>query len=164
MSCSVLHICTLKHTVSHSNKLQHTATYCNIHCNTHCYKLQLHSRIESMSCGVLQIRLQRTATHCNTLQHTATHCSTLQCTATNCNALQHTASRGNTLQHTLQRTPQHTAAVLTYEIFVLQERKTVFGRVGSNTLQYTATHYHTLQCIATHTATNTATHCSSIHT
>jgi len=32
-----------------------------------------------------QIRLQHTATHCNTLQHTATHCNALQHTATYCN-------------------------------------------------------------------------------
>ena len=32
--------------------------------------------------GVIEVALQHTAAHCNTLQHTATHCNTLQHTAT----------------------------------------------------------------------------------
>ena len=48
------------------NRLQHTATHCNI--------------------------LQHTATHCDTLQHTAIHCTTLQHTAMHSNSLQLTAA------------------------------------------------------------------------
>ena len=42
-------------------------------------------------------KVQRTASHCNTLQHTATHCKTLQHTATYCNTLYHTVTHCNTL-------------------------------------------------------------------
>ena len=69
------------------NKLQHTATYCNIHCNT----------------------LQHTATDFrvghghNTLQHTATQCHTLQHTATDFRL----GHGHNTLQHTATYTATH---------------------------------------------------------
>ena len=78
------------------------------------------------------LRIQRTATHCNTLQHTATHCNSLQHTATHCNTLRYTATHCNTLQHTATHynSLRHTAA-------------------HCNTLQHTATHCSTLQ----HTAT-----------
>ena len=39
-----------------------------------------------------QVRLQHTATGCNTLQHAATQCNTLQHTVIHCNTLQHTAA------------------------------------------------------------------------
>ena len=63
-------------------------------------------------------KLQRTATHCNTLHHIATHCQhdqfsdlvqqvprimNLLHAATSCNTLQHTATHCNTLQHTATR-------------------------------------------------------------
>ena len=51
------------------------------------------------------LRLQHTATHCNTLQRTATHCTTLQHTATHCNTLQHTATHCNTLRHARTHMP-----------------------------------------------------------
>ena len=38
------------------------------------------------------LRLQHTATHCNTLRNTATHCNTLQHTATHCNTATLTAT------------------------------------------------------------------------
>jgi len=45
------------------------------------------------------IRLQHTATHCNTLQHIATHRNTPQHTATHRNTPQHTATHCHTPQH-----------------------------------------------------------------
>jgi len=57
----------------------------------------------------IEVTLQHTATHGNTLQHTAIHCNTrhfyrhfevtLQHTTTHCNTLQHPATPCNTLQH-----------------------------------------------------------------
>jgi len=71
---SVCH--SLRHTATHCNTLQHTAS--------------LRHSLQQTATHCL------TATHCNTLQHTATHCLT----ATHCNTLQHTATHCNTLQHT----------------------------------------------------------------
>ena len=77
---------------THSNAVQHTATYCN-------------SRVVRILTKLLR--------RCNTLQRTATHynshvvrictellrcCTTLQRSATHCHTLQHTATHGNTLQ------------------------------------------------------------------
>jgi len=130
------------------NALQHIAT----HCNT-LYRIAAHCNTPS--------RLQRTATHCNTLQHIATHCNTLQrtathgntpsClqrTATHCNALQHTATHCNALQHTIVPSTHCNA---------LQHTAT-----HCNTLQHIATHCNILQHIATHhRAFNTLQHISS---
>jgi len=103
----------VRHTATHCNTLQHTAT-------------QLH--ILRLRCGTLQ----HTATHCNTLQHNytssgsgAAHCNTLQHTATHCNTTTHppaqarhiypvslqsvARTRCNALQHTTAHTSlQHT--------------------------------------------------------
>ena len=49
------------------------------------------------------VRLQHTATRCNTLQHTATRCNTPQLAATHCNTLQHIATHCDTLRHAATR-------------------------------------------------------------
>ena len=78
------HCNTLQHTATtHCNALQRTATRCNI--KETCYDKWVHY------CQVNSANTPQT--HCNALQHTATHCkSTLQYTATHCNTLQHTAT------------------------------------------------------------------------
>jgi len=63
---------------------------------------------------LVDVSINDTATHCNTLQHTPTHsntphrsggykheqhCNTLQHTPTHSNTLQHTPTHSNTLQH-----------------------------------------------------------------
>jgi len=83
----------------------------------------------SCTCNIILVRLQHTATHCNTLQHTATHCNTLQHTATHCNTLQYTAIQCNILQHTATH---------------------------CNTLHHTATHCNTRKHTATHVDTSHA--------
>jgi len=110
------------------------------HCNTHTSQRRNYT--------ATHIRLQHTATHCNTLQHTATHCNThtsqrrnytathirLQHTATHCNTLQHTARYCNTLQHTYVTAQQ----------------------LHCNTHK-TATHCNTLQLTVTHIRHSTET-------
>ena len=109
--------CTLQHTGTHCNTLQHiNVTQLPVcagvagkqgaktlqHTATHCNSLQL----TAIHCNTLQHTaahcntLQHTAAHCNTLQHTAAHCNTLQHTATHCSSLQYAAAHCNTLQHT----------------------------------------------------------------
>ena len=134
------------------NRLQHTATNYNAHCNNVC-KIQIEWEptvtLFATHCNTLQhtatyvatyivtwsdslcVELQHSATHCNTLQHTATHCNTLLHTAANCNTLQYTATRCticNILQQNVARCNrlQQTAA-------------------HCNTPQHTATHCNTLQ-------------------
>ena len=83
-------------------------------------------------------KLQRTASHCNTLQHTATaneHKTTpfvlgASHSATHCNTLQHTATHYNTLQ---QRKKHKTTP------FVLEASHSA---THCNTLQHTATRVH----------------------
>jgi len=104
----------------------------------------------SCNIGVLEMWVQRTATHCNTLQHTAIHCNTLQHTATRCNT---PASRGDIctrMRHwcagfLLATHWQHTVA-------------------HCNTQELTATHCSTLQHTGTHCNTQefTATHRNSL--
>ena len=99
-----------RHTATHGDTLQCTATRCDTrqhtlwrlwerrcwrHTATHCDRLQ-HT---ATHCNTLW----QTAIHCNTLWHTATHRNTLQYTAIYCNILQHTATHCNTLQHTATR-------------------------------------------------------------
>ena len=79
------HCSTLQHTATYCNTLQHTATRCNT----------LHQRQQLPSHDTRWTILRRT--HCNTLQHTAKHCITLQHTATHFNKLQRTATHCNTL-------------------------------------------------------------------
>jgi len=69
------------------------------------------------------IKLQHTATLCNTLQHTATHFDTLQRTPTHCHML----------HHTLQHAALHTATSCTARCDALQHTTK-----HSNKLQYAA--------------------------
>jgi len=89
------------------------------------------------------LSLRHATTHCNALQHTTTHCNKLQHTATHCNTLHITMlcyvnvsliARHNLLQYGWQRASHDELC---------------------DTLQHTATHYHTLQ--------HTATHCNTLH-
>jgi len=95
-------------------KVQQTVTHWNIMLclacmywgATHCKTLQ-HCNIFQKHCFALHVRIkvQHTASRCNTLQHTATHRFVLhayikvQHTATHGSALQHIGTHGNTLQH-----------------------------------------------------------------
>ena len=81
---------SLRHTTTHCNTLQYTATHYDTlrHTATHCNTLQ-HT---ATHCDTLR----HTATHCDTLRHTATHCDTLQQTATQCITVHHTATHCNT--------------------------------------------------------------------
>jgi len=71
----------------HCNLLQHTAANCNY---LPAYRWRSTHACVSVTHPLpsLCMRVNHTATHCNTLQLTATH---LQHTATHCNTLQHTA-------------------------------------------------------------------------
>jgi len=137
------HCNALQRTATHCNALQRTATQCVAHCNA----------------------LQRTATHCNSLNHTAsrtelagctsrarggaaTHCAmlcnALQCTATHCHTLQHAAAHQNA---------RHLALNWQDALHVRDERKVlrhIMYAMLCNALQYTATHFHTLQHTAAH--------------
>ena len=84
-------------------KVQHTATQCNTvqHMSQRmgwcfCHGIHLQKILSRYSSQEKQ-KLQRTATHCNTLQHTATHCDTLRHTATHCDTLQYSATHCNPL-------------------------------------------------------------------
>jgi len=80
-------------------------------------RVRVYASLYSFICAKGLVRLQHTATHCNTLQtlqhtaNTATHIIKLQHTATRCDTLQHTATHSITLQHTATRcaTLCHTA-------------------------------------------------------
>jgi len=89
--------------------------------------------------SILHIKVQHTATHCNTPQHAATHCNTLQYTAihyicTHCTTL---CTQVNFLYFNIE------------ESFVLHDNKTIY----CSTLQHTATHCNTPQYTATHCVT-----------
>jgi len=72
----------MRHTATHHNTLQHTAT--NLpHTGTHCNTLW----------PFLDNDMQISWIYCNTSQHNATRRNTLQHTATHCNTLQHTIIR-----------------------------------------------------------------------
>ena len=122
------------------------------HTATHCIKLQR----TATRCNTLQSLTSCGSTHsshrlrcycCNTLQHAVTHCNTLHHTATHCNTLQHTATHCNTLPKVTLRSITRTA----HE----------FRCCCCNTVQYTATHCYTLQHTATHcnTRQHTAAQC-----
>ena len=69
----LIQMCAMTHSdVCHDSFYMYAMTHCNAD--------DSHAQLFPM--GTLQYRLQRTATHCNTLQHTTTHCNTLQHTAT----------------------------------------------------------------------------------
>ena len=81
------HYNTLQHTATHCNTLKHTATHCNTLQHTATHVTRSHVRNDSLTFNfmmestdvsfmckpcLVDMILQRTATHCNTLQHTAT--------------------------------------------------------------------------------------------
>jgi len=82
--CAVL---AHRHSTSHCNTLQLTATHCNTlqHTATHCNTLQHRPRAISRSYNTRSLQYQRT----HTAHRSETHCNTLQLTATHCNSLQH---------------------------------------------------------------------------
>ena len=127
----MLSICTLQHTATHCNTLQH-------------WQYTRQRRERKRKCDVPPAcTLQHTASHCNTLQHTATHqAMTLMKTKMQrshmmhiCNTLHHTAPHCNALQ--LAAT--HQAMTL-----IKNENSTCPHCAHCNTLQHTATHCNTL--------------------
>jgi len=165
------HLCDASCTTTHCYALQHTATHCNIVCETskisvsqreigyaYCCIFFTTSAGQAGKCGELSKIIQSTCSHLsacllasthvrrvmydNTLQHTATHCNT----ASYCNALHYSAPRrrrGAVLQHTATHCNalQH-CNTATYYITLLQESGEA---LYCNTLQCTATHCNTLQ-------------------
>ena len=127
------------------------------------------------------VRLQHTATHCNTLHYSATLCKTCLCpppapqnplvydgSATHCNTLQHTATHCNTLEHTtihcdtLQHTATHCNIHFSRPPAPRDPQAYRASTTHCSTLQHTATHCNTLQHTATHcnTLQHPATHCN----
>ena len=104
LTAVVLHTAT--HTATYCNRLQQTATDCNIlppcicilscHCTALFRSTGWQTRIGCLS-------IAHCNTHRNILQHTVAYCNTLQHIATHCNLLQHTS------YHTAQHSATHTA-------------------------------------------------------
>jgi len=133
------------------------------------------------------IRVELTATHCNSLQLTATHCITLPCghlrhirihkfpnpcrtqyktlqlTATHCNTLQHIATHCVTLHHTASHYLVATDAMFVYMNTQIRVELPHLTRVLLLTPTHTHTYTHTcchLCCVRifTHTHTHIHTH------
>ena len=104
-----------KHTATHCNTLQHTATQAEAHSvlkgstHTHNHMHLRNNKAHPRQCNTLQ----HTATHCNTLQHTATaHTRIITCTCTITNdqvsAAIHTQTHTHTHAHAYTHTYTHT--------------------------------------------------------
>jgi len=86
------------------------------------------------------VRLQHTATRCNTLQHAATHCNMLQ---RHCNTLQHIHTHTHTHHNTLQHSVTHSITLHR------TATRVTLSTPSMCTLCQTATHCNTLQSTAT---------------
>ena len=160
-------MCSLQHTATHCNTLQHTGGAArDASCRSTCWN--------PTQCN--------TATHCSTLQHTATHCNTLQHTygaardasyrstcwnSTQCNTLQHTAAHCSTLQHTATHCNTFMAQLKMPRI--AQRAGFQHNATHCNTLQHTATHlWRSSRCLVSlnvlkcNTLQHTATHCNTL--
>jgi len=157
---------TLQHTAKHCNKLQYTA-YTTTHYNTNTRNALLRV-VQEKSIGPVRIgmpkmacfrnfagvRLQHTATHCNTLQHTAMHCNALKRTETHCNMLQHTFAigAGNFERSGEDWDAKNGCFQKGCDCSMLQHTATHYN--NCNALKHTVTLYNTLQ--------HTATHCNTL--
>jgi len=102
----------------------------------------------------VSVRLQHTATHCNTRTHieleienwssSFDHCKWEHVCRYACNTLQHTATHRNTLQHTTTHCNTHELDIENWNSIAERCTWQLVCRYACNTLQHTTTHAHTL--------------------